>query len=353
MTEIFPVAVPPTVIVRVRFWFVIVVVVRLNVSVAVGVKFVTTVVPFSAIEFVFRIVFGSVTAHAKEFVAPAAELKFAGGVHVIASGDCVEVGVVVIAAVAGSNAIAPAAFVTAEASVTVAFGADKVARFGAVVDKFSTETEKLCVTFWRVTETLKFPLSGATSVLGRTARTVIVEEVGVQSTKIFCCIATGILFVTEIFPVAVPPTEIFRVRFVLLIVVLVGLKVSVGVRAVTTGLNVRVAVASRNRSVATKVPVAFVVAGRVTTPALEIAELFESHEIVTPPAAETGKGERKFPVTSFMSCPLEIDSQVKATAAEFTACWSAFPVLPHSEHATVPSHASQLKIANGCVSATP
>ena len=187
VTEIFPVAVPPTVVVTVRFVSEIFRFAGTDVNVTVeddGVKFVTTVVPFSAIEFVFRIVLGSVTAHAKEFVAPAAELKFAGGVQVIARGDCVEVGVVVIAAVAGSCEIAPAAFVTAEVSVRVAPGEVSDAKFGAVVVKFVTVTAQERSIPWRVTVTLKLPFNAAMSMLGRVARIVIVEDVGDHSTEI-------------------------------------------------------------------------------------------------------------------------------------------------------------------------
>jgi hypothetical protein len=184
LTEIFPVAVPVTLTVRERFVSFIVALVGLNVTVEVGVKFVTTVVPVKAILFVFRIVFGSVAAHVNVFVAPAAALKVAGGVHVTASGDCVEVGEVVIAAVAGSVAITAAAFAAVAVNVLVAGGAVKVAKFGAVVVTFVTVTAQACVTPWRVTVTLKFPFNAAMSVLGRTARTVIVVEVGDHSTVI-------------------------------------------------------------------------------------------------------------------------------------------------------------------------
>jgi hypothetical protein len=91
----------------------------------------------------------------------------------------------------------------------------------------------------------------------------------------------------------------------------------------TTGLNSTVAVASFNLSVPTMLPVPFSVAWRVTTPALLILGLFDTHVTEMPPGRVVGK--LRFAVTSLMACPLETTGHVNAFAAEFTVIWSLSP----------------------------
>jgi hypothetical protein len=152
-------------------------------NVTVGATLVTTVVPVKAMLLGFLKSAGSVTAHVKLLTAPDAALKLAGAVHVTASGERVLVGVVVIAAVWGNNAITAAALLTEAVSVRVAGGADKVAKAAAVDVRF-TFTANACVTPCLVTDTLNEPVTASgTAVVGRTPVTVTDAVAGTQFTE--------------------------------------------------------------------------------------------------------------------------------------------------------------------------